>query len=108
MFDVDQKPTFIETVTVKVPNGLSFLEQTFQGLFEAIDLPELEGFDLSKPDDTRRFCERVLVGGNELFSGKKPIEFGDKVKASLIAKSWVRTGIVDAYVAGVQRAARGN
>jgi hypothetical protein len=108
MFDIDQTPTFLELVTVRVPNGLGSIEQSFTGLFAALDVPELDTFDLSKPDDTKRFCERVWIGAIELVSGKDPVEFDAGIRDRLIAKAWVRTALVDAYVAGLKRAAAGN
>jgi len=108
MFDIDFKPTFMAEVAVRIPSGASHLEQIFMATFEALDIPELEAFDLATPAGAQAFCERVFVGASDLVSGGKPIGFSAEVRDTIIGKSWARSALVDAYLAGLRKAAAGN
>lgn len=109
MLDIDFKPVFTRTVTVNIPSGASIIEQNFSASFEALDVPEFNGFDLSTPEGTKAFLERVLVDCDDIVDkGGNPVAFTAAMRDRLIAKTWARQGLIKAYLNGFQKEAEGN
>jgi hypothetical protein len=108
MFDIDLKPTFTRRVKVTIPSGATTVEQSFLATFEALDVPEIEAFNIESSEGSKAFLERAFIGADELALGGKPIEFTPDVRDQLIAKPWARRGLVRAYLDGFKEASTGN
>ncbi|MES2987680.1 MAG: hypothetical protein V4808_07225 [Pseudomonadota bacterium] len=109
MFNVDAKPTFIRTVTVKVPNGEGHSEQTFKAEFQALDNDEVAKFNFNVATETTAFLENVILSFDDVSgSDDKPIAYSIELRDRVLKKQWARLGLLRAYYAGVAAAAEGN
>lgn len=106
MFNIQAVPTFCEIVKVVDPNGEI---SDFLATFEAIDIPTLEGFNLTNGKGAQALVERVLRRADDVVaSDGEPIPSSADLLARLNSLAWVRAGILRAYFAGIERAAAGN
>jgi len=109
MLNLDLAPTFTRTASFHIPSGSGFVEQDCTVTFSALTLEEFAGFDMSKPEDVKRFLVRVVQGMGELVNGQgEPVDYSTAVRDQLINQDWGRQGLVRAYVLGRQKAAVGN
>jgi len=107
MFKLNTHPTFEATVKVRVPGADE--DQDFTGRFVALPIDEFNAFDMNTDEGTRTFLERAFFGASEIVDDTgAELPFDDGLKAALIGTMHTRMALVRAYVAAVEKAARGN
>jgi hypothetical protein len=109
MFNIEAKPTFRRTVTVRVPDEDGSHEETMIALFKVATDEELAGVDLDTDAGTTEFCRRVIVRLDDLADAKKqPVAYSPETLEQVLAMPHVRVAIVRTYTREVLTAAAGN
>lgn len=109
MLDIDFRPTFSRPVTVLIPSGTGTIEQSFSATFEALDIPEFNGFDLGTEAGAKKFLERVFVGAEDVLDKTRdPVAWTIALRDRLIGLPWARKGLVRSYLSGFREDGQGN
>ncbi|MCF1744619.1 hypothetical protein [Paradevosia shaoguanensis] len=106
MFNVEETPTFIETVTVVSPDGEGTKTQTFRATFRLIPLSD-------RPMDGNaawvEFLREVIVTFDDLVgNGERPIPYSEKIRDWAIQRPDVHRALVNAFFAGSNKGIEGN
>lgn len=106
MFNIDDKPTFTATAEVTAPDGSN---SDFSVTFEALDIPEFEGFELGTADGAKAFLVRTVRSVDDIVDNQgEPVPDGEPLRAKLYALPWVRPAMIRAYLTAINKAAVGN
>ena len=105
MFTLVKNPTFRSTATIHVPTDDGVQAQTLTVRFRLLGAGEEPGADLD-------FLQRVIVSLEDVVDETDAaLPYCDEVRDLLLARPFVRQGLVQAYfdtVTGAKAATRGN
>lgn len=109
MFKIAAAPKFTRDVTVKVPAGEGYEEQTFKADFTVLDDEASSVFDVNTLDGMRDFCDAIWLKAFDLADEDgKPVAFTAAVKEQLLALPYVRIALIRTYRNTVIGALAGN
>lgn len=109
MFKIATAAKFTRDVTVKVPSGEGYEEQTFKADFTVLDDDASEAFDVNTLEGTRGFCEAIFLRAFDLADADgKPVAFSADVKKQMLLLPYVRIALIRTYRQAVVGALAGN
>lgn len=108
MYNIDLAPTFIRTVNVNVPEGRGVRAEKFDATFRALELPELEQFNMGTKDGQSGFLRAAIVSLDGIAGKDGPIAHSAELVERVIGRHWDRNALLGAYWEGVNGAAEGN
>lgn len=106
MFNIEETPTFIETVTVVSPDGEGTKTQTFRATFQLIPLSDrpMEGNAAWV-----EFLREVIVSFDDLVGNDtKPIAYSETIREWAIRRPDVHRALVKAFFDGSAKGIEGN
>lgn len=109
MLKIASTPTFIRDVTVKVPSGAGYDEQTFKAEFKALDDEASDAFDINTADGLKDFLSAVWIGAEDIEGEDgKPAVFSDAIKEQHLRWPFVRLALLYTYRNTILGARAGN
>lgn len=107
MFKIAKEPTFQHTVKVRVPVDGGFEDQSLKVTFRV--LPNGQFSNAGGVEGQIEDMRKAIVSMDDLVDGENnPVPFSDELKEQLIAVSYVRLALVQAYIDAVAGARTGN
>lgn len=109
MFKVNTRPTFTRTVTVHVPHGEGFVEETFKATFCLLDSEDSAPERFTDEDGQRLFLEQAIVSLEDIADEDgKVIPYDTAVRDAVIRRLDARSALTRAYYAALGEAQAGN
>lgn len=109
MFNIEAKPIFTRAVTVNVPDGESYREETFKATFNVLPTETIDGFDLQIAQGTTDFLRAVIVRLDDLADGNgKAVAYSEAVRDQVLQWPHVRLALAQTYSSEVTKASEGN
>ena len=109
MFKVDENPSFIRTVKVKVPKGEGHEEQTFKAAFNVVDDEIVDGVQLQNAAEVKKVLRKMLAGMEDLANtAGEAIPYSEEIREKILKLPYVRIALLAAYYEGVTDQRSGN
>lgn len=98
MFNINQKPEFTRTVTVRTPEGGSVRIDTFQASYRVLDDDTLAGFDTMTLDGQKDFIRATVTSlGDIIDDDKNPIPYSSDLLEQVMTNSFARNALMETY-----------
>ncbi len=102
MFDIDASPVFTRTVTVFVPSGDSYVEQTLKATFNVLADDAVEGVALHETVRVKTALRAMVVRLDDLANAQgETVAYSESVLEQVLSLPYVRIALLKAYFEGV-------
>lgn len=109
MFNVVSTPTFTRDVTIHVPSGDDFKEESLKATFVVLNDDEKGNADLTTPEDVKDFLRKAIVSlGDLVDEDGKPVTYSPAILEGLIGLGYVRLALLTTYTRAQVKALTGN
>lgn len=109
MFNIIETPKFTRTVTVQVPHGEGYQEQTFVGHFQAVPEDDFADVSLGEVEKNKEFLRRAWIGGEDFVGeGDSPVRWTEDLREALLSRADVRVALLQTYFGAVSTLRTGN
>ncbi|WP_323780159.1 hypothetical protein [Thalassovita sp.] len=109
MFNVVQTPKFTRTVTVHVPHGDGYQEQTFVGHFRAVPEDDYTDTTLGEVEKNKELLRAAWIGGDDFVGdADAPVVWSEDLREALLSRADVRVALLQTYFSAVSTLRPGN
>lgn len=109
MFNVIETPKFTRTVTVNVPHGDGYQEQSFVGHFQAVPEDDYSDTTLGEVEKNKEFLRKAWIGGDDFVGkGDNPVSWSEDLREALLSRADVRVALLQTYFSAVSTLRTGN
>ncbi|TNF21875.1 MAG: hypothetical protein EP318_06280 [Rhodobacteraceae bacterium] len=104
-FKINDRPEFTRTVTILVPEGDDYREDTLKATFR---VTSSEDHDLVRVEGMKDFLRDAIVRLDDVVGDDGPMEYGPSLRDAVLAMDNARLALMRTYSEAVTRLKLGN